>query len=75
MIERGHFTISRTLLRKLALQHPDEVLLGVKGQSLRGQQVANYLDNLPIGRNWISDCPTPLCGGACGCFYEPARRP
>jgi hypothetical protein len=68
MIERGHFTISRSLLRKLAIEHPDEVLLNVAGKDFKGSELACYLDGLPIGRKYISDCPNKLAGGACGCF-------
>ena len=67
-IERGHFTISRSLMRRLAIKNPHETLLAVRGQDLRGQTAADYLDSLPPERVWLSDCPQRQADGACECL-------
>lgn len=68
-----HFTISRRMLRRLVLQHPDEPLVTVRGVFIFGEDAAAHLDGLPATREWISDCPTPLSDGACGCGTEGTR--
>lgn len=67
-IERGHFTIARSLLRKLAAEYPDQILMFGGGKDLRGMDAIAYLDGLPDSRAYISDCPKPAVDGACGCF-------
>lgn len=66
-IEQDHVSIERRLLRRLAIEHPDEILLRVRNENLSGAAVVRYLDALPIGRGYVTNCPTPMCGGACGC--------
>lgn len=69
MIEREHhITIGRRLMRQLAVEHPDEVLMSVKGRELAGAELTAYLDGLPPEKVYVSDCPRQLVNGTCGCL-------
>ena len=67
MIERGHFTISISLLKHLAEKQPEELLMRAGGRDLGGPALIDYLNRQPSTRKWISDCPQAGPDGACGC--------
>lgn len=67
-IDRGHVSFGRSIIRKLAVKRPEETLLYVDGKPLAGQELVDYLDAMPPGRVFLSDCPRRKPDGACGCF-------
>lgn len=51
--------IERSTLRRLAKNHPDEVMFRGKNGPLKGQAAIDYIDSLPVERRYIG-CRAPI---------------